>query len=138
MLIVPDGAQLEVLAYLQNKDVGFVKLGQPAQVKVVAFDYTRYGTIPGRVVSISRDAVESPVGPGTSATEQEKSNATPQEPRYLVRIALAKSAMSVDGDVKALEPGMAVNVEIKTGRRRVIDYFLSPLLRQGTESLHER
>lgn len=137
MLIVPDGEQMEVQAYLQNKDIGFVKVGQPAQVKVVAFDYTRYGTIRGRVVSISRDAVESPVGPGT-ATGQEKSSSTPQEPRYLVRIALAKAAMNVDGDLKELEPGMAVNVEIKTGKRRVIDYFLSPLLRQGTESLHER
>lgn len=138
MLIVPEGEQLEVQAYLQNKDVGFVKLGQGAQVKVVAFDYTRYGTIPGRVVSISRDAVASSVEPSSGATGQEKDSPTPPSPRYLVRIALAKSTMNVDGETKPLLPGMAVTVEIKTGKRRVIDYFLSPLLRQGTESLHER
>jgi hemolysin D len=46
--------------------------------------------------------------------------------------------MNVDGQTKLLLPGMTVTVEIKTGRRRVIDYFLSPLLHQGTESLHER
>jgi hemolysin D len=138
MVIVPEDEQLEVQAYLQNKDVGFIKLGQPAQVKVIAFDYTRYGTIRGRVVSISRDAVESSAEPASSAGGQEKGSAFPQNPRYLVRIALARSAMNVDGDTKPLLPGMAVTVEIKTGKRRVIDYFLSPLLRQGSESLHER
>lgn len=138
MLIVPRGEQLEVQAYLQNKDVGFVKLGQRAQVKVVAFDYTRYGAIPGRVVSISRDAVEGSGEPVSGVGERQKGGAASQNPRYLVRIALAKSAMRVDGEIKPLLPGMAVTVEIKTGKRRVIDYFLSPLLRQGTESLHER
>lgn len=137
MLIVPGGEQLEVQAYLQNKDVGFVKPGQPARVKVVTYDYTRYGTIPGHVVSISRDAVEGPAAPGNGVSEREK-GAAQQNPRYLVRIALGRSTIGVDGETRPLLPGMAVTVEIKTGKRRVIDYFLSPLLRQGTESLHER
>jgi hemolysin D len=138
LLIIPTGQELEVQAYLENKDVGFVKVGERAQVKVTAFDYTRYGTIPGRVVSVSRDALEARGAYQDEAAPQRTSSGTTESPRYLVRVALARSTMNVDGDTKRLLPGMAVTVEIRTGKRRVIDYFLSPLLHQGTESLHER
>ena len=138
LVIIPTGQELEVQAYLENKDVGFVKVGERAQVKVTAFDYTRYGSIAGRVISVSGDAVEAhgayedDAGPPRTRTDATES------PRYLVRIALARSTMNVDGQTKPLLPGMTVTVEIKTGKRRVIDYFLSPLLHQSTESLHER
>lgn len=138
MRVVPADEQMEVQVYLQNKDVGFVRVGQPAKVKVAAFDYTRYGTIPGRVVSISQDAVE-----GDTNSQEDTGQAKARSPedigsRYLVRVALQRATMKVDGRIVPLLPGMAVTAEIKTGRRRVIDYFLSPLLREGTGSLHER
>lgn len=139
MRIVPAEEHMEVQVYLQNKDVGFVRVGQQAKVKIAAFDYTRYGTIPGRVVSVSRDAVEGSANPQDSGGGQAKRSSSEDiGSRYLVRVALQRSTMRVDGRLVPLLPGMAVTAEIETGRRRVIDYFLSPLLREGTGSLHER
>lgn len=138
MRIVPVEQQMEVQVYLQNKDVGFVRVGQQAKVKVAAFDYTRYGTIPGQVVSVSRDVVEGSASPQANTAAARTSGPEDSASRYLVRVALQRSTMTVDGRKVRLLPGMAVTAEIKTGRRRVISYFLSPLLREGTGSLHER
>lgn len=138
MRVVPGDEQMEVQVYLQNRDVGFVRVGQSAKVKVAAFDYTRYGTIAGRVVSVSQDAIEGSTNPQDNGGQAKAGSPEDMGSRYLVRVALRSATMKVDGRLVPLLPGMAVTAEIKTGRRRVIDYFLSPLLRQGTGSLHER
>jgi hemolysin D len=57
---------------------------------------------------------------------------------YSTRVKLEKASINIDGTLVSLSPGMAVSVEIKTGKRRVIEYFLSPLLQHVNESLHER
>jgi len=138
MRVVPADEQMEVQVYLQNKDVGFVRVGQPAKVKVAAFDYTRYGTIAGHVVSVSQDAIEGNTNPQDNGGRAKAGSPEDMGSHYLVRVALQRAAMKVDGRLVPLLPGMAVTAEIKTGRRRVIDYFLSPFLREGTGSLHER
>jgi hemolysin D len=122
MLIVPQENRIEVEAMVENKDIGFIKEGQIAGVKVDAFEYTKYGTIPARVIHISRDAIKD-----------EKRGLI-----YAVKVALDNSSVMVDGRDVKLSAGMSVKVEIKTGTRRVIEYFLSPLLRHTQESLHER
>jgi len=122
MLIVPQAPQVEVEAFMENKDVGFVQEGQRAEVKIDAFDYTKYGTIPARVTHVSRDAIQD-----------EKKGLI-----YAVKLALEQSSMDVDGKALALGAGMSVNVEIKTGTRRVIEYILSPLVQHQREALHER
>ena len=122
MLIVPKQKQIEVEAFMENKDVGFVEEGQPAEVKIDAFEYTKYGTIPGRVTHVSRDAIED----------------DKKKLIYSVNVLLDKSSISVNGHDLPLSAGMSVNVEIKTGTRRAIEYVLSPLLQHGRESLHER
>lgn len=122
MQIVPSGGPLEVEAFIENKDKGFVHSGQSAAVKVDTFEYTKYGTLPGRVTHVSEDAI-------------------PDEKRgliYAVKVLLDKTALDVDGKTTPVAPGMAVNVEIKTGDRRVIEYVLSPLLRHTHEALRER
>ncbi len=129
---------MQVEAYLENKDIGFVKVGQPAQVKIATFDYTKYGTIPGRVVTVSQDALAGSVGQIDNARGAEHEDTLDRHSRYLVHIALDRSTMGVDGREQALSPGMAVTVEVKTGRRRIIEYALSPIFRQGSESFHER
>ena len=58
MVIVPADQPVEVEAMLENKDVGFVRIGQEVEVKIDAFDYTKYGTVPARVVHVSRDAIQ--------------------------------------------------------------------------------
>ena len=122
MQIVPKDNHLEVEAFLENKDVGFVEDGQAAAVKIDAYEYTKYGTIPGRVVHVSRDAIKD-----------EKKGLI-----YSVRVALDKMHSNVNGNDMELSPGMSVTVEIKTGTRRVIEYVLSPLLQHKRESLNER
>jgi hemolysin D len=122
MQIVPRKHQLEVEAMVLNRDIGFVKEGQTAAIKVDAFQYTKYGLVPGRVVHISRDAIND-----------EKKGLV-----YKVKVGLDRDSLLVDGHDTKLNVGMSVNVDIKTGDRRVIEYVLSPLLQLHHESLHER
>lgn len=122
MQVVPQEQTVEVEATLENKDIGFVKEGQRAAIKVEAFEYTKYGTVPGTVSHVSRDAVQD-----------EKRGLL-----YTTRIALDRRSLPVEGRDVPLSAGLSVNVEIKTGSRRVIEYVLSPLMQHGRESLHER
>lgn len=122
MLIVPKETRLEVEAFLENKDVGFVEEGQRAAVKIDAFEYTKYGAVPAQVVHVSRDAIKD-----------EKKGLI-----YSIRVALDADSLSVNGREMELSPGMSVKVEIKTGSRRIIEYVMSPLLQHKRESLNER
>jgi hemolysin D len=121
MEIVPDDA-LEVEARLQNKDIGFVEVGQRAAVKIEAFPFTRYGYLRGTVMSVSNDAV------------QDKKLG----PTFPVRIRLETSHIHIDNRWITLSPGMAVTADIRTGKRSVIGYFFDPLLRTSQESMRER
>ena len=117
MQIVPQEGPVEVEAYLENRDVGFVREGQTVTVKVDAFDYTKYGTVQARVAHVSHDAVAD-----------EKRGLL-----YAVRIVLEQASMVVDGRELPVTAGMAVNVDIRTGTRRVIEYVLSPFSRHVRE-----
>lgn len=122
MAIVPGENVLEVEAMLPNKDIGFVNPGQDAEVKVETFPFTRYGTLRGKITQVSSDAIQD-----------EKLGLI-----YSTRVKLARDTLRVENKMVRLSPGMAVTVEVKTGTRRVIEYFLSPLLQYGSESLRER
>ncbi len=122
MAIVPDGTGLEVEAMVQNRDIGFIQTGQEVEIKLETFLFTKYGTIPGRVTSVSRDAVMD-----------EKRGLI-----YPARIALDRAWINVEGRQMELGAGMAVTAEIKTERRRMIDYLLSPITRYRHDSLRER
>lgn len=121
MEVVPDDT-LDVDAKLENKDVGFVKPGQTAIVKIDTFPYTRYGYLTGTVFKVPNDAV------------QDKREGLV----YPIRVRLPTNRMRIDGQWVNLSPGMAVTVEVRTGKRRVAEYFLSPLIEYGSESLRER
>jgi hemolysin D len=122
MVVVPQEHQLEIEAWVENKDIGFVKEGQSVEVKVEAFPFTRYGLIDGTMLSISNDAV--PLEKGALV--------------YAARVSMARSTIQVEDKLVNLSPGMSVSVEIKTGQRRLIEFFLSPLLKYGQESIRER
>ncbi|NUT80132.1 HlyD family type I secretion periplasmic adaptor subunit [Pseudomonas brassicacearum] len=122
MVVVPNDQPMEVEAMLENKDVGFVRKGQLATVKVETFTFTKYGTVEGEIVSVSNDAIED-----------EKRGLI-----YSSRISLLQDSILVQGKKVPLSPGMSVTVEVKTDRRKVIDYFLSPLQQYAGESLRER
>jgi hemolysin D len=121
MEIVPDDV-LEVEARISNKDIGFVEAGQTAIVKLETFPYTRFGYLTGKVIKVANDA-----------TSDRKLGLI-----FLARIQIPSSTFKADNKSVHLSPGMEVTTEIKTGRRTVWQYFLSPLLETGQESLKER
>lgn len=123
MSIVPDNARLELEVSIQNSDVGFVKLGMPVNVKLQAFPYTRYGTIPGKVAAISPEAVVVKEG---------------QPPVFKARVTLSRGYVVVDGARVPLRPGMNAGADLVTGKRSLLSYLISPIVETGGEALHER
>ena len=122
MVLVPKNQQLEVEAYLQNKDIGFVHEGQTAAVKVDAFPFTKYGTLDAELLHISPDAIAD-----------DKLGLV-----YRTQVRLHATKIQVEDKMVSLTPGMSVAVEVKTGKRRIIEYFLNPLLQYQSESIRER
>jgi hemolysin D len=140
MVIVPADSRLEIEAMIENRDIGFVAEGNPAEIKIETFNFTKYGLLHGTVQHLSRDAI-APEQRQTQSPNEPRQPAPPpseQEPVYTARISLDRGSMEVDDRTVALGPGMAVIAEIKTGRRRVIEYLLSPVLRYAHESIRER
>ncbi|MBS0521712.1 MAG: HlyD family efflux transporter periplasmic adaptor subunit [Proteobacteria bacterium] len=120
--VVPLSAtpKLEVMAL--NKDIGFIAPGQKVTLKFDAFPFTRYGTVDGEVIDVSRNA-----------SKDDKLGLV-----YPVRIRLDATDIGADGWRIEITPGMAVDAEIITGDRRVIEYVLSPLLWYRHEAGRER
>ena len=124
MRIVPGDSPLEVEAWLPNQDIGFVQENDRAIIKVHTFPFTRYGTINATVTRISDDAV---------ADNKDKNRLF-----FGMSLLLEKNTLPVDGREVRLAPGMQVTVEIMTGERRLVEYFLSPLQKHLQESGRER
>jgi hemolysin D len=122
MVIVPNEDSIEVEAVIDNKDIGFVHEGQQAEVKVDAFPFTKYGTLDAELIDVSDDAVQD-----------EKRGLL-----FTARVLLQKNTMRIEDKLIHLSPGMAVTVEVKTGKRRLIEYILSPLMQYVDESGRER
>ncbi len=122
LVIVPDNAEVTAEVTLENKDIGFVKVGQEVEVKLETFPFTRYGTVQARVERITADAVQD-----------EKRGAL-----FLATLKLEKSTLEVEGQRIKLNPGMNLSAEVKTGKRRVIEYLLSPVQKHADESFGER
>jgi len=141
--IVPDNDRVEVEAVLENRDIGFVEVGQRVQLKVDAFPFTRYGLLSGKVVSIDRDAEATPVNQsgvhGTERLADETDHVEGSERlRYTVHIAILPGSFNVDGRAASLLPGMSVKAEILTGKRRIIDFLLAPLREHMHDAMRER
>jgi hemolysin D len=124
MTIVPENTPLEIEAQVLNKDIGYVKVGQRVVNKVETFDFTRFGYIEGEVTWVGTDAV----------------NDQKLGPVFPVRIRLnAKETPSVvNGNKGIIAAGMTMMSDIKVDKRRLAEYFLSPLLKYKQESMRER
>jgi len=116
--IVPDGTPLIVEAMALNKDIGFIQLGQIAELKWDTFPFQKYGTIEAELFYVSPDA-----------QEDQKMGLI-----YKIKLKPKCSAMRVKGRMIPLTPGMAVTAEIKIGERRVIEFFISPFIKYADES----
>ena len=130
---------ITVEAFVQNKDIGFVGVGQRVAVKLEAFNFTDYGLIEGTVTNISRDAIDQSQQPAGSVRDE---NGRPIQPG-LVYAAKIELACGPDDPARhaicdRVQPGMSVQAEIKTGRRRIIQYLLSPIRQALDEAGRER
>ncbi|MBT0569091.1 HlyD family type I secretion periplasmic adaptor subunit [Curvibacter sp. CHRR-16] len=124
MTIVPADTPLELEAQVMNRDIGHVRVGQRVINKVETFDFTRYGYIEGEVLWV-----------GTDAVQDQKLG-----PVFPVRIKLnsLQTPSSVNGQTGMIKAGMSVTADIRTDQRRLLDYFLAPMLRYKQEALRER
>ena len=131
MTIVPSGGTLEVEAVLASKDIGYVQEGQPVEIKLETFPFTRYGTISGRVRRIGRDSLRQGGGAASAVAGGPVANETGAaggvgagDLAFPIRVALDRTTISVNGKDMPVVPGMKVTAEIKTDQRRVAGYLL--------------
>ena len=122
MIVVPTSGKLIAEVKLLNRDAGFIAPGQPVQVKLEAFPFSRYGTVPGRVLTVSPDAVPD-----------EKLGLV-----YVVRVSLDRTRVDRGDRTVALVPGMMATADIVTGNRSYLSYLTSPIAEAGGSALRER
>ncbi len=132
MTIVPDGTPLVVDAVVENKDIGFIKDGQEAVIKLDTFPFEKYGTIKGVVKRISANSFENK---DNENKDKSTDKGQDKEPVYKIKVEMEKTSMMVDGKLVRLTPGMSASVEVKTGKRKIIQFFLSPIMKYAKESL---
>lgn len=120
--VLPRDARLVIDARVSPRDIGFVTEGQPVNIKVQAFDFARYGVLPGLVERISAGAFIDDQG----------------QPYHRVRIGISRNHVGQDPSFAEVAPGMTVQADIVTGEKTVLQYLLKPLFAYGEEALHER
>jgi hemolysin D len=155
MTIVPVDSKLIVEAFVANKDVGFVRPGQRAELKVTTFDYRRYGMVSGKVLSVSRDAVRSDSSKSVVTSSKTQGSSTKGQSDRLseskklnpgldegsvfrVEISLDQTVMNIDGINTELISGMSVDINILTSRRRIIEFFLAPFQSYQDQAFRQR
>jgi len=137
--LVPENTPLIVNAMVFNKDIGFVKEGQRTVIKVDTFDFQKYGIIEGLVETISPSSIEenkNASNANTNARDLEKRNESGSYPVYVKMVS--EILTTRDGAEYRVKPGMSVTAEINVGKRRVIEFFLFPIIRYLDEGLKVR
>lgn len=122
MEIVPVDDTLVAEARLSTRDVGHVGAGYPAAIKVTAYDFARYGSVPGEVIDVSASTFQGEDG----------------VPYYKAIVALAADHVGTEAGRNMILPGMTVQVDINTGTRTVLDYLLKPVEATLEQALRER
>lgn len=135
LTLVPQGDELQAEVMVRNLDIGFVRAGQAAKLKFVAYPFQKYGTMTGRVVRVMADASDTNAGRGDEVDVEGKAS---ERSAYRARIALPAQRLSVDDVDLALTAGMQVTAEIDLGQRSVLEYLLAPVQRAWLEAGRER
>lgn len=142
MRIVPKNSPLEIEAYLPNRDIGFVKAGQEAVIKVEAFPFTRFGIIKGEVFRIATDAIPEPDAQQLEGSATKELNSliptgNAQRMQNLVFPITVTPGQKTAGQIINLDPGMTVTVEVNIGKRRILEYLFSPLVEIISQAMRE-
>ncbi|PLX32987.1 MAG: HlyD family type I secretion periplasmic adaptor subunit [Hyphomicrobiales bacterium] len=121
--IVPTSEELLVEARINPKDVAFIRAGQPALVKITAYDFSIYGGLEGKVITVTPDSI----------VDQKTGEAY-----FEVRVKTSKSYLKKNNDLFEITPGMMCTVEIQTGRKTILHYLFKPINKTLNEALTER
>lgn len=126
MEIVPVGERILIEARIKPSDIGFVRVGSPAEVKLAAYDYYTYGGIKGVIEYISPDALG-----------EESKTAAQDNTYFRALIRSDVSTLKAKGKPLTVMPGMTASVDIRTGERSVLQFLLKPVLK-SQEAFRER
>ena len=132
MTIVPLDDKLLVEAYINPRDVAFIRPGLPAVVKISAYDYAIYGGLDGKVTLISPDTLSNQ----NRATDQLKLDQNQVYYRMLVQTE-GNTLRDKNGKELPIIPGMVATVDVKTGEKTVFQYLIKPITRLK-QALRER
>ena len=138
LTLVPAGEQLFADVSIKNEDIGFIQVGQSAQVKLAAFPFQKYGLLAGKVVRVSADATDNQDKNLSSGQNAQTSQPAPAI--YKARIALSEQYLTSPTTGLRLNAGagMQVAAEIHQGRRTVLEYLLSPVTKAVQEAGREK
>ena len=125
MQIVPDDVKLIFEVYADNKDIGFIKPGMEAEIKVSTFNFQKFGMVKAEVMEISADAVDNPSDPERHG-------------KFKLLLNPLENDINVEGVQAPLSVGMSVSAEIKIKEKRIVDFFLDPFRKYTHEALRER
>ena len=123
MQIVPLGDKLLIETRVTPRDIAFIKVGDPANVKVTAYDFSIYGGLKGKVVRVSADSIYDEVE---------------RQAYFTVVVETSTSFLTSNGKRLPITPGMLCDVEIVTGKKSVLSYLLKPVLKVSGSALTER
>jgi hemolysin D len=137
MTLIPEGDKLIAEVWLSNQDIGFVRPGQEAKLKLAAFQFQKYGLIEGRVTHVNADATEAPSA--NTRSDALSGRDRPMGPlAFRTLVELSAQALDADGRRYPLQPGMQVSGEIHLGTRTILEYLLSPVQKAFHEAGRER
>ena len=122
MTIVPKDASKQIKAKVLNQDVGFVEAGMPVSIKVDTYNFQKYGILDGVVTVVSPNSIED----------------EHMGPVYEVFIEPKNTTLLVEGKEQSIKYGMSTTNEIKIGKRRIIEFFIYPLIKYMDESIKVR
>ncbi len=120
--IVPKDDQLIVEARVKPSDRAFIYPGQPAVIKITAYDFSIYGGLKGELLDISADTIEDDQG----------------NPFYRVRLRTHETELKRKGEILPIIPGMVASVDVLTGQKTVMQYLLKPFVKTLDNAMNER
>lgn len=120
--VVPTEIAVEIEGSFSNADIGFLALGQQANIRLDAYPSERFGFLKARVTDIAADSAE----------------VADKQWAYIVRITPEQAFLTTGGDRFALRPGMTATIDVATDERRIISYFFSPIVRTIQDAMGER
>jgi len=135
--IVPTSTPLKIQSLVESKDIGYVKSDMPVIIKIDTFDFQKYGTLNGKVSQTPKDSYKIRPETGNMQGQTSTSQDT-NSPMYMIEVTPLNSTLTVNGKSEQLRNGLGVTTEVKVGKRRIIEFFIYPLIKHWCEGMSVR